>query len=166
MSDEKKPSLLLEPEKRGAGSYILPAALAAGGVALLYTTVKKGDSKKSGSSLSAAANEVAFSSSYGSYKVGKDYEQLVVESYLSEQAEDGNLHLADGGDALVGQIYIPEEEYIKRTRAEVLSAFKATHKARVGKEKVLISKLPQDKTGVQKFNKWLEAQVKNFQETY
>ena len=98
--------------------------------------------------------------------MGTDYQQLVLEPYLSEQAEDGNLHLKGQGSGFVGSIPMIEDLMLKHTRESVVSAFKATHRVKVGKEIVQISNLPQDKTGVQKFNAWLEEETKNFQENY
>jgi len=170
VSDSEKESLLLQQEKKGPADLILPLALGAAGAAILYTTVGKSKSSKKseGSSASpAAANEVVFSSNFGSYSMGRDYEQLVLESYLAEQAEAGNLYTdsGDGGlfEALGGVI---DDALMKNSRGEVLSAFKSTHYVKVGKERVQISALPQGKTGVQKFNEWLESRTKYFQENY
>jgi len=160
--------MLLEPEKKTLGSWLLPAALAAGGAALVYRAAKKGDkkSKPSASAPAASASEVAFSANHSSYSMGKDYEQLVLEPYLAEQAEDGNLHLKGQGSGFVGSIPMVENLMLDHTRKTVISAFKSTHKVKVGKEFVQISALPQGKTGVQKFNDWIEEKTKSFQENY
>jgi hypothetical protein len=158
-------SMLLEPEKKGLGGILLPAALAAGGAALIYNATRKSEKKASKKFAPVAdPNEVVFSSSYGSYALGRDYERLILEAYLSEQAEAGNLALRGEQEPTVTDSL--HQAMIEKTRNEVISAFKSTHYARVGKEKVQISALPQDKTGVQKFNAWLEKEVKSFQETY
>jgi hypothetical protein len=170
MSDEETQNpgggMLLEPEKRSFGSFLLPAALAAGGAALIYKAAKKSEKKSKASAPSAGDNEVAFSANHSAYSMGKDYEQLVLEPYLSEQAEDGNLHLKGQGSGLIGAIPMVENLMLDHTRKNVIAAFKATHRAKVGKDRVTISDLPQDKTGVQKFNEWLEEETKMFQENY
>lgn len=159
--------MLLEPEKKSLGSMLFPAALAVGGAALIYKTVKKKEDKKSKSSApNVGASEIAFSANHSSYSMGKDYEQLVLEPYLSEQAEDGNLHLKGQGSGFIGAIPMIENLMMDHTRKSVISAFKSTHRAKVGQETVQISDLPQGKTGVQKFNAWLEEKTKSFQETY
>lgn len=159
--------MLLEPEKKGLSSFLLPAALAAGGAALIYKVAKKKEEKKAKASApSAGSSEVVFSATHSNYSMGKDYEQLVLEPYLSEQAEDGDLHLKGQGEGFFGSISVLEPEMITRTRKAVISAFKATHRVKVGTEIVQISSLPQGKTGVQKFNDWIEERTKNFQETY
>ena len=163
MSDEDTSDLILEPEKRTLGSFLLPAALAAGTAALIYSSVKKSDKKSSSKTPEAGTNEVVFASNYGSFSIGDDYQQLVLESYLAEQAEDGNLQITGETGGLFASI---EETLIVSTRSEVLAAFKSTHKVKVSKERILISALPQGKTGVQSFNKWLEAETKKFQENY
>lgn len=158
--------MLLEPEKKSLGSLLLPAALAVGGAALIYKKVKKSDKKKAASAPTAGDSEVVFSTNHSSYSMGKDYEQLVLEPYLAEQAEDGNLHLKGQGSGFIGSISMIEDMMLSHTRNGIISAFKATHRVKVGKEIVQISNLPQDKTGVQKFNAWLEEETKNFQENY
>lgn len=163
MSDEGTSDLILEPEKKTLSSFLLPAALAAGAAALIYTKAKKSDKKSSGGSPSAGSNEVAFSSNYGSYTIGADYEQITLESYLAEQAEDGNLQIKGESSGLFASM---EDTLMLNTRIQVLEAFKSTHKVKVGDERILIRDLPQDKTGVQSFNEWLETQTKKFQENY
>ena len=93
MSDEDGSDLILEPEKKTLGSFLLPAALAAGTAALIYSSVKKSDKKSSSKTPEAGSNEVVFASNYASFSIGDDYQQLVLESYLAEQAEDGNLQI-------------------------------------------------------------------------
>jgi hypothetical protein len=164
MSDEDG-NLLLEPEKRSLASFLLPAALAVGGAALIYSKSKKADDKKSSGSSApdAGSNEVVFATNYGSFTIGDDYEQIQLESYLAEQAEDGNLQIPGETGELFAGI---EGTLVVSTRSEVIAAFRSTHKVKVGDERVLISSLPGGKTGVVKFNEWLFDRVKHFQENY
>ena len=167
MSDEQSeaPSLLLEPEKKSLDSYILPAALALGAAALIVTTMRKKEKKTKSSSsknLTAGANEVVFSSDFKSYEIGEDYEQLTLEPYLAEQAEQGDFYMG-GGPGIIESV---EKELMKKARAEVLSAFKATHQVKVGKSLMAISGLPKDRKSVQDFNAWLVDRVRVFQEEY
>jgi len=160
--------MLLRPEKKTASSFILPAALAVGGAALVYKATKKKEPKSSNSSSAPKAkdNEVVFSANYGSYTMGKDYKDLVLEPYLAEMAEGGNLILREDGSGMMSEIPSMHDALMKGSRDEVIAAFKSTYHVKVGSEKVQISSLPQDKTGVQNFNAWIESEVKNFQENY
>lgn len=168
MSEEDKSKMILKPKKRGPEAFILPAALAVGGAALLFSSTNRSSksSKKESSKSSLAANEISFSKNHGSYSMGKDYEELVLEPYLAEQAEEGNLVIADDDPNTFGPINSMHKAMMKKTREDTVSAFKSTHRAKVGDEKILISNLPQDKAGVKNFNSWLNGQVKYFQENY
>lgn len=155
----------LEPEEKGLSKFLLPGALAVGGAALLYKAFKS--KKKNGSKApKATSEEVKFGKNYAKYTVGNEWVDTVLDPYLSDQAEEENLITAS---------YFqdhPHDEATARTlvsssRKLVLKAFQNTHEAIAPDEKgVLFSKLPQDKSGVQHFNKWLAEQTQAFQERY
>ena len=157
--------LLLEPAPREASDYVVPAALAAGGLAVAFSLFGKKKGSASSSSPDADEKEVALSSDMMKYDIGEDYEQLVLEPFLAEQAEDGILYTTGMGDE-AGGLSIEEAEALKASRVKVLNAYSVTHKVRVGDDLVLISKLNQKYSAVQNFNKWLLATTQKFQETY
>jgi len=161
-----KSSPLLEPEEKGIGDYLIPGLLGVAGAALLYKSMSKKKSSNGGSSskVEASDNEVKFSKGYSNYAVGKDWEEMTLEPYLAEQAEEGNLITADYADDSMVTVEMIRPS-MKDSRAKTLAAFRSTHKVGTTDGEVPISKLP-SKSGVQKFNAWLDTQVEKFQEEY
>lgn len=164
MSKESE-DLLLAPAPPEASDYVVPVAIAAGGLAVAFSLFGKNKGSAASSSPDAGEKEVAFSSDMMKYDIGEDYEQLVLEPFLAEQAEDGILYTTGMGDE-AGGLSIEETEALKASRIKVLNAYSKTHKARVGDEQRLISELNQKSSAVQNFNQWLLSTTQKFQETY
>ena len=161
---ESPPGQLLEPENRGMSRWLLPGALAIGGAALIYKTMSK---KKNGKkSPKASSEEVRFGKNYGTYTIGEDWVETVLEPYLAEQSEEESLIVASYF-TMHPHTEAGAHTLMNSSRKLVVSAFKNTHNA-IGPddEEVAMSALPTDKSGVQKFNNWLTEQVKTFQENY
>lgn len=164
---QPKPGSLLEPEDRGISDFILPGILGVAGAALIYKSFSKKEKKGSAKSAPTASdNEIKFSKGFSTYTVGKDWESMTLEPYLAEQAEEGNLITEDyADDTLIGSTGMIEP-MLNDTRKKVVAAFRATHKVSTSEGESLISKLPPEKSGVKRFNEWLDAQVREFQEEY
>lgn len=173
MSEENNPTTpnssgpsLLEPEERGLSDFIVPGLLGVAGAALLwkFSSKKKVNESKKVTKPDVLDNEIKFSSNYSTYSVGKLWETAVLEPFLAEQAEEGNLITISYIDG--GIISSAIKAMVNDSRKKILSAFNSTHKVSTANGEILISKLPSGKSGVQKFNSWLDERVKNFQETY
>ncbi len=153
---------LLEPEEKGVGDYVVPGLIGVAGAALLYRSYSKKKKGKSKKKPDAESNEVKFSKNLSTYSVGKDWKDLVLEPYLAEQAEENNL-ITSGymGNITMDQL----QPMMAKSRRQVLTVFRATHKVNTTDGNVLISQLP-DKSGVRSFNQWLDSETQAFQENY
>ena len=158
-------SALLEPEERGMNDLIVPGILGLVGAALIYNSVT---SKKSKSAVKpeASDNEVKFSKSYSAYAVGDDWKETVLEPFLAEKAEEQDLITADYmNNTMEGITMAQLRPLMDNSRKQVLAVFKSTYKVSTSDGSAFISDLP-NKSGVQKFNKWLDEQIADFQENY
>ena len=155
----------MEPEEKGIGDYVVPGLLGVAGAALLYKSMSGKKKSKAAAKPEAKDNEVKFSKTYAAYDVGDDWVEMTLEPYLAEQAEEGNLTTADYVDTMVGLTLEKLRPLMADTRKRVLTAFRATHKVSTTDGETLISQLP-EKSGVEKFNKWLDERVEEFQEEY
>lgn len=152
---------LLEPEEKEPSDYLLPVALGVGGAALLYKAFwGKKDKKKAKAAPEADRDQVSFSDDYSSYKVGGEWVGMVLEPYLAEQAEEGNLLVTDATGLKA------DHPTMTKSRGEVLTTFFATHRVKLPKGEVLISELSPDRKKVEEFQDFVNTETEKFQETY
>jgi len=156
---EKSP-YLLEAEDKDMSEYLLPAAIGVGGVALLYRAFRKKSKRKKKAAPEADRDQVTFSEDFSSYKIGKEWAGMVLEPYLAEQAEEGNLLVTDATGLK------SDHPSMTTSRNNVLSTFYSTHHVRLPKEERPISELPKDRKKVEEFLNFVNTEAKNFQETY
>ena len=157
-------SALLQPEERGMGDLLVPGLLGIGVAALIYKSTTK--TSKSTAKPDADDSEVKFSKNYSAYAVGDDGKETVLEPFLAEKAEEAELITADYlNDTMQGITMAQLRPLMENSRKEILPVFMSTHKASTSEGSVFISALP-NKTGVQKFKKWLNEQIADFQENY
>lgn len=157
---------LLEPKEKDISDFIIPGLIGLAGAAIIYKSLsKKKDNDEKAPAPEAKNDDIVFSSDYSSYSIGKDWESLVLEPFLAEQAEEENLVTLSFAEEskFIEEPFV--DEVLNTSRNEVLDIFRSTHKVTAPSGRILISNLP-DKSSVKKFNEWLESQVKNFQEEY
>lgn len=167
-SEGKSSNLLLEPEGRGLTDFVLPGILGLAGAALLYSSLKKKSPESKVPPLTEVGDqEIKFSKNFKDYLVGKNWEAAVLEPFLAEKAEDGSLLTLEEAQ---GSGFISaaggEGVALLESRKKILPIFRSSHSATADSGQILLSQLPSGKVGVQKFNEWLDARIKNFQEEY
>ena len=167
MSDQSEGgNPLLEPKGLELSDVILPGILGLAGAALIYSSFKKRPpEKKSQTLIDVEDQEIKFSKNFKDYLVGKNWEAAILEPFLAEKAESGELLTLDGVHAFI-KAADGESFALLESRKKILIIFRSSHNATTGEGQVPISQLPSGKSGVHKFNEWLDARVKNFQEEY
>ena len=159
-------SPLLERADLDAGDYLVPGLIGVAGLALLFSVTRKRRARSAPKKPDADDTGVQFSKSFAVYTVGKDWEELVLEPFLAERAEQVDLLTEAYLQETVGNL--PKSKtnsLLTESRVGIISVFKATHKVSTSDGDVLIAALP-NKSGVQDFNLWLDEEIKKFQESY
>ena len=159
MSDQEQ-TMMLEADE-SSGSDVLIPAIILGGAALFYKMSKSQGKSSEGRSYSgedskSRKREIHISIDMKKVTVGSSYSKLVLEPFLSEQAEDGHLLLSGEGE--------PPE--VDESRSQVIKAFKKTHEANFGDSKRFMSSLAKGTRALKDLDSYLNQQVKSFQETY
>ena len=155
--------MMLEADE-SSGSDVLIPAIILGGAALFYKMSKSQGKSSEGRSYSGEDSksrsqrkrEIHISIDMKKVTVGSSYSKLVLEPFLSEQAEDGHLLLSGEGE--------PPE--VDESRSQVIKAFKKTHEANFGDSKRLMSSLAKGSRALKDLDSYLNQQVKSLQESY